>query len=142
MFLTEHWQKEYFVFLILKSMVDFPDSSVGQKSTCSVGDPGSIPGSGRSAGERIGYPPQYSPHTGPPLRICTGLQIVFGASSVTQLVTNPPAMQETLVQFLGWEDPLQKEVATHSSILAWIIPWTGNLVGYSPWDHKESDTTE
>ena len=43
---------------------------------------------------------------------------------------------------LGWEDPLQKEVATHSSILAWIIPWTGNLVGYSPWDHKESDTTE
>ena len=41
-----------------------------------------------------------------------------------QLVKNPPAMQETLVQSLGWEDPLEEGMATHSSILAWRIPWT------------------
>ena len=45
-------------------------------------------------------------------------------SLVAQLVKNPPAMQETWVQSLGWEDPLEKEKATHSSILAWRIPWT------------------
>ena len=43
---------------------------------------------------------------------------------VAQLVKKPPAMQETWVQFLGWEDPLEKGMATHSSILAWRIPWT------------------
>ena len=43
---------------------------------------------------------------------------------VVQLVKNPPAMQETPVLFLGWEDPLEKGTATHSSILAWGIPWT------------------
>ena len=48
-------------------------------------------------------------------------------------------MQETWVQSLGQEDPLEKEMATHSSILAWKIPW---MVGYSPWGRKESDTTE
>ena len=48
-------------------------------------------------------------------------------------------MQETRVQSLGWEDPLEEEMATHSSILAWRIPWTEDLVGYSPWGTKESD---
>ena len=48
----------------------------------------------------------------------------FLASLIAQLVKNPPAMQETLVQFLGWEDPLEKGKATHSSILAWRILWT------------------
>ena len=48
-------------------------------------------------------------------------------------------MQETWVQSLSWEDALGKEMATHSSILAWEIPWTGSLVDYSPWGHKESD---
>ena len=47
-----------------------------------------------------------------------------GASLVAQLIKNLPAMQETQVQFLVWEDPLEKEMATHSSILAWRIPWT------------------
>ena len=61
----------------------------------------------------------------------------WGASLVAQLVKNLPAMWETWVQTLGWEDPLEKETATHSSILAWRIPWT-----YSLWDGKESDTTE
>ena len=45
------------------------------------------------------------------------------ASLVAQLIKNPPAMQETWVQFLGWEDPLEKGKTTHSSILAWRIPW-------------------
>ena len=51
-------------------------------------------------------------------------------------------MWETWVQSLGWEDPLEKELATHSSILAWKIPWTEELGGYSPQGCKESDTTE
>ena len=66
-----------------------------------------IPGSGRSAGEGIGYPLQYS-----------------WASLVAQLVKNLPAMWETWVRSLGWEDPLEKGMATHCSILAWRIPWT------------------
>ena len=53
-------------------------------------------------------------------------------------------MQETGVQSLGWDDPLKDIMATHSSIFAWIIPWTNSLslVGYSPWGCKESDPTE
>ena len=66
-----------------------------------------IPGSGRATGKGIGYTLQYS-----------------WASLVTQLVKNVLAMQETWVQSLGWEDPLEKGKATHSSILAWRIPWT------------------
>ena len=58
--------------------------------------------------------------------------IVLWASLVAQLVKNLPAMQETWVQSLGWEDLLEKGTATHSSILAWRIPW----------DHKELDMTE
>ena len=85
----------------------FPCSSVGKESTCNTGDPSSIPGLGRFAGEGIGYPLWY-----------------FWASLVAQLVKNPPAMLETWVQSLGWEDPLEKGKATHSSILAWRIPWT------------------
>ena len=69
--------------------------------------PGLIPGSGRSPGEGRGYPLQYS-----------------WASLVAQLVKNLPAMQETWVRSLGWEDPLEKGKSTHSSILAWRIPWT------------------
>ena len=61
---------------------------------------------------------------------------------IAQTVKNLPAMQETQVQLLGQEDPLEKETATHSSILAWEIPWIEEPGGYSPWGHKESDTTE
>ena len=67
----------------------------------------------------MGYPLQYS-----------------WASLVAQLVKNLPAMYETWVRSLGWEDPLEKGMATHSSILAWRIPWT------IPWGRKQSDTTE
>ena len=80
---------------------DFPYSSVSKESACNAGEPSWIPGLGRSAGEGIGYPPQYS-----------------WASLVAQLVKNPPAMQETWVRSQGWEDLLEKEKATHSSILA------------------------
>ena len=51
-------------------------------------------------------------------------------------------MQETQVLFLGREDPLEKGMATHSSILAWRILWARTLMGYRPWDYKVSDTTE
>ena len=88
------------------------DSSVGEESTCNAGDPDSIPGSGRCAGEGIGYPLQYS-----------------WASLVAQLVKNPPTMRETWVPSLGWENPLEKGKATHSSILAWRIPWTVKSMG-------------
>ena len=84
----------------LQSTLDFPHSSAGKES-------GLIPGSGRSAGEGVGYPLQYS-----------------WASLVAQLVKNLPTMWETWVWSLGWEDPLEKGKATHSSILAWKIPWT------------------
>ena len=79
----------------------FPGSSVGKEYTCNARDPGSIPGSGRSAGEGIGYPLQYS-----------------WASLLAQLVKNPPATQETWVRSQDWEDPLEQGKATHSSILA------------------------
>ena len=91
-------------FLDMKGL--FPDSSVGKESTCNAGDPDSIPGLGRSAGEGIVYPLQYA-----------------RAYLVAQLVKNPPAMRETWVQSLGWEDPLEKRKATHSSIVAWRISW-------------------
>ena len=94
--------------------------SAGKESTVDTGDPGSTPGSERSAGEGIGYPLQYS-----------------RASLVARMVKNPPAMRETWVGSLGWEDPLEKRKATHSSILAWRVLWTV----YSPCGRKELDTT-
>ena len=61
---------------------------------------------------------------------------------MAQMVKHLPTMQESGVQSLGWEDLLEKEMATHSSILAWKIPWMESLVDYSPWGCKELDTTE
>ena len=78
-----------------------------KESTCNAGDTGLIPGSGRSSGEGTGYPLQC-----------------FLASLVAQLVKNLSVMQETWVQFLSWEEPLEEGKATHSSILTWRIPWT------------------
>ena len=86
-------------------IVCFPDSSIGKESTCHEGDPGLIPGLGRSTGEGISY-----------------LLLFSWASLVDQLVTSPPAIRETWVRFLGWEDPLKKGKATHCSTLAWGIP--------------------
>ena len=83
----------------------FSHSSAGEESTRNAGDPSLIPGSGRSTREGTDYPLQYS-----------------WASLAAQLVKNPPAMQETWVQPLGWEDPLDKGKATDFSILDWRIP--------------------
>ena len=85
--------------------MDFPGSSSGKESTCSAEDHSLILASGRSPGEGMDYPLQY-----------------FWASLLAQSVNNPPAVQETWVQPLGWEDPLEEGMATHSSILAWRIP--------------------
>ena len=82
--------------------VGFPGGSDCKESICNAGDAGSISGLGRSPGEGIGYLLQYS-----------------WASLVAQMVKDLPAMWETWVQSLGWEDPLEKGMATHSSILAW-----------------------
>ena len=62
---------------------------------------------------------------------------------MAQTIKNLPAIQETLVLSLSWEDPLEKEMATHSSILAWRIPWTEEFGGlYGPWGHEELDMAE
>ena len=60
-------------------------------------------------------------------------------SLIAQLVKNPSAVQETQVRFLGWENPLEKDMATHSSILVWEIPRTEEPGGYSPWDLKRDE---
>ena len=83
----------------------FPGSSGSKASACNAGEPSLIPGSERSPGEGKDYPLQYS-----------------WAFLVAQMVENLPAMQETWVQILGLKDPLEKGIATHSSILAWRIP--------------------
>ena len=98
----------------------FPHSSVGKESVCNAGDPDSIPWLGRSSGEGIGYPLQYS-----------------WASLVAQLVKKPPAMWETWVRPLGWEDPWRRER------LPSPVFWSGEFHGlYSPWGRKELDMTE
>ena len=84
-------------FKTAKMWKGFPGSSAGKESACNAGDPSLTPGSGRSPGERIGYPLQYS-----------------WASLVAQIVKNPPAMQKT------WVRPLEEGTATHFSI-AWRI---------------------
>ena len=81
----------FFLFGLSSLASGFPGSSAGKESTCIVGNPGLIPGSGRSPGEGISYPLEYS-----------------WASLVAQLVKNPPAMGETWVWSLGWEDPLDE----------------------------------
>ena len=85
----------------------FPCGSAGKESSCNAGDLASIPGLGRSPGEGKGYPLQYC-----------------WASLVAQLVKTLPAVWETWVWSLAWEDPPEKKKATHSSILAWRILWT------------------
>ena len=91
---------------------DFPGNSAGKESACNGRDPVSIPGSGRSLGEGISYPLQYS-----------------WVSLVAQTVKNLPATLETWVWSLDWEDPLEEGLATHSSIHAWRILWTEEPAG-------------
>ena len=81
-----------------------------------------IPGSGKAAGEGIGYPLQYS-----------------WASGMAHLVKNPSIVRETWVRSLDWEDLLEKGKVTHSSILAWRIPWTCIVHGFAESQIRLSD---
>ena len=90
--------------LFSRALLDISRSSAGKESSCNAGDPGSNPGSGRTPGEAIGYPFQDS-----------------WASVVAQMVKNLPAMWETWGRYLGWGDPLEEGLATHSSVPAWRI---------------------
>ena len=105
----------------------YPDGSMVSPSPAS---PGSTQGS-----QGPGITPGH-------LLIDVPLHSCREASLVTQMVKNPPAMQETRVRSLGREDPLEKGMATHSSILAGKSYGQRSLVGYSPWGRKELDTTE
>ena len=111
LFIWSSWKitrsKWQFPWLHMTTYQGFPDSSVGKEFAWNSGDSSLIPGSGRSPGEEIVYPLQHS-----------------WASLVAQLVKNLAAMQETWVRSLGWEDPLEKGTAAHSSIQTWTIPWT------------------
>ena len=98
---------QFFIYSSISKDLSFSGNSAGKESFWNSGDPGSIPGSGRSPGERIGYWLQYS-----------------WASLVAQMVKDPFAMWKTWLWSLGWEDPLEEGMATHSSVLAWRIPWT------------------
>ena len=112
----------------------FPGGSDGKESTCHVGDLGSIPGLGRSPGEGNSYPLQYSGLENSTDCIAhvvakrwtqlSDFHFHFEASLMAQTVKNLPTVQDTWVQSLGWEDPLEKAMATHFIILAWEIPWT------------------
>ena len=91
----------------------FPVTSDGKACSCNVGELGSVPGLGRSPGEGNGK--------------LTPLTLFHGSiwtSLVAQTVKRLSTVQETRVQSLGWEDPLEKEMAIHSSTIAWKIPWT------------------
>ena len=90
-----------------RNVLGFPGGTAGKESTCHAGDPSLTPGSGRSPGEGIADPLQCS-----------------RASLVAPMVKNLSPMQESWVRSLGCEDPLEEGKATHSSILAWRIPWT------------------
>ena len=85
----------------------FPGSLAGKESACNVGDPCSIPGSGRSPGEGIDYPLQY-----------------YWASLVAQMVKNLPTIWETWVRSLGWEDPRRRAWQPTPVFLPGESPWT------------------
>ena len=118
----------------------FPGSSAGKESASCAGDPGSIPGLGRYPGEGKGYPLQYSGLENSKDCIVHGSQRVgherlslslspYRASLVALTVKNLPIMWQIEVRSLGREDPLEKEMAIHSSIFAWKISWTEELRG-------------
>ena len=106
-------------------ILGFPDSSVGKESVCNTGDPGSIPGSGSSPGEGIGYPLQCS-----------------WASLVAQNVQNPPAMRETWVWSLGWKIPWRRAWKATPVFLLRESSWTEEPGWLQSMGHKESDMTE
>ena len=109
-----HWRRNR---LSTPLFLGFPGGSDGKESACNAGDLGSVPELGRCPGGRYGNPFQYS-----------------WASQLAQMVKNPPAVWETWVQSLGWEDHVEETMATHSNILTWRIPWTEELTITNPMD--------
>ena len=110
----------FFILSSVNGQMGFPGGSTGKESACNAGDPSSIPGSERSAGEGIGYPLQYS-----------------WASLAAQIVKNLPAMRDTCIQSLDWKEAWRRER------LPTPVFWPREfheLCG--PWGHKELDTTE
>ena len=105
-------EAECFLWRVIILSRGFPSSSAGKESAGNAGDLGLIPGSGRSAREGMNYPLQYS-----------------WASLVAQLLKNMFAVWEACIQSLGWEDPLEKGKATHSSILSRRTPWIVQSMG-------------
>ena len=142
-------------------LLDFPCGSASKESTYNVGDLGLTPGLGRSPGKGKDYPFQYSglenSMQSMGLQSQTQLRdLQFTShrdSLVAQRVKRLPPMWETWVRFLGRDDPLEKEMAAHSSIfLIFFFCWTPvflpgkshgqrSLVDYCPWGRKELDTT-
>ena len=103
---VQYWSRTW-KWAFLKKELGFPGSSAGKEPACNAGNPGSIPGSGRSPREGIGYPLQYS-----------------WASLVAQTVKNPPAMQETWVRSLGWEERWRRAWQPTPVFLPAESPWT------------------
>ena len=148
-----YFKRSRYLFSFAFEPRGFPDSSVGKESACNAGDPGLIPRLGRSPGldgRESGWTLGVGDGQGG--LVCCDLwgrkesdttewlnwltdwpTPVFLGFPVAQLVKNLPAMWDTWVRSLGWEDPLEKGKATHSSTLAWRIPWTVC---------KELDTTD
>ena len=121
--------------MVILDCLCFPAGSAGKEYAWNVGDLSLIPGLGRSSGEGKGYPLQYSGLENSMHCIVHGVtkswtwlsdfqfHVLIRASLVAQMVKRLPAMRETRVQFLGREDPLEKEMVIHTSTLAWKIPW-------------------
>ena len=116
------------LLLLYMLYLGFSGSSAGEESACNVGDSSSVPGSGRSPGEGIGYPFQYS---------WTSL-----VAQTSQVAKNPPAVWEMRVRSLGWEDHCSRAWQPTPVFLPAESPGQRSLVGYSPWVHKESNMTE
>ena len=93
-----------FYLWVLELILGFPGCSAGKETAGNEGDSSSTPGWGRSPEEGIAYPLRY-----------------FWVSLVAEMVKDPPAIRETWVRYLGWEDLLEEGIVTHSSILAWRI---------------------
>ena len=102
-----------------------------------------MPGKSHGLRSLEGYSPwgRKGSDTTDGLQLSSALRPNFRASLIAQLVKTLPAVQNTLVRFLGWEDPLEKEMATHSSNLAWRIPGTEEPGGLQSMGLQESDTT-
>ena len=102
-------------FYLYETLSGFSGSSAGKESTCNAGDPGSIPGLGRSSGKGIGYPLQSS-----------------WASLVAHTVKNLPAMRETWVRSLGWKSPWRRAWQITPVFLPGEFCGQRSLTGYSP----------